>query len=140
MAQANPKVAAMVERALKKDRELKSAELKQRARKIDPSVERLSARQFHALYALPVRRRLFPRGSPKSAAGRKPVRRKRSSSSGRQSIPDDGVLSQAYNQSKSELNSALDGAFSRAIKADSAKKVDRLLAAMQRDTSAAQRL
>lgn len=68
MADTNPEVVELVESELRKNPGIPNPELLEKAKKIDPSVERLTSRQFNARYPLQVKRAM--------AAG-KPKRRKR---------------------------------------------------------------
>lgn len=141
MADSNPKVLAMVERALKKNPDLSSTELQQRAERIDKSVKDLTGRQFHARYALAVRKKLAGGGSRrrKKKGGRKPGRkkgggRKRAAGGrrgGRRATTSSGpaveMLSDSYEQQKATLNKALDSAFQKAVRADSVQQINQLL-------------
>lgn len=60
MAEANPNVMQMVESELKKNPDISNKELLEKARTIDKSVEKLSARQFNATYPLQVKRSMKP--------------------------------------------------------------------------------
>lgn len=60
MAEANPNVMQMVESELKKNPDIANKELLEKARSIDKSVEKLSARQFNATYPLQVKRSMKP--------------------------------------------------------------------------------
>ena len=82
MAQMDPKVMEMVERALESDPGVGSSDLFERAKKRFPSVGDLSIRQFHARYPLQVKRRRSrdAEASPAKAAPRRSLRgRKRAS-------------------------------------------------------------
>ena len=72
MAEANPKVMEAVEAALKKNPDISNAELLEKAKKVDPNVTKLTARQFNATYPLQVKRAMKPR---------KPARKKTTTSS-----------------------------------------------------------
>jgi hypothetical protein len=61
MADANPKVMEMIRDELKKNPDISNPELLEKARKIDPSIKKLSARQFNATYPLQVKRAMKPR-------------------------------------------------------------------------------
>lgn len=61
MADANPKVMEMIEAELKKKPDTSNAELFEKAKKVDKGVEKLSPRQFNAMYPLQVKRALKPR-------------------------------------------------------------------------------
>ncbi len=61
MADANTKVKEMIEAELKKTPDISNAELFEKAKKIDKDVEKLSPRQFNAMYPLQVKRSLKPR-------------------------------------------------------------------------------
>jgi hypothetical protein len=124
-ADVDAKVLALVERELKKDPSIQSTELRTKALKIDRSLADLSGRQFHARYALQVRRRLF--GSARGGSrGRKGGRRKAGS---------DAVhvlVSGAYEERRARLDAAIEQAFRQAIKSESFEKVSKLLAALDR--------
>ncbi|HUE76785.1 MAG TPA: hypothetical protein VMM83_02500 [Longimicrobiales bacterium] len=68
MAEVNPKVMEMVQSELKKNPDVSNAELLEKARSIDKSVSKLSARQFNATYPLQVKRAMSP---PRKRAARK---------------------------------------------------------------------
>ena len=157
MAESNPKILAMVERALKKNPALASTELHQRAQRIDKSIAGLSGRQFHARYALAARKRLAGGGSRRrrkpgrpKGSGRKPGRPK---GSGRKpgrprgtgarrgrppksaSGPAITMLSESYEQQKAALNDALDSAFQKAVRADSVQRINELLTDVEHTVS-----
>ena len=60
MAEANPKVMEMVETELKKNADISNKELLEKARSIDKSIDKLTARQFNATYPLQVKRGMKP--------------------------------------------------------------------------------
>jgi hypothetical protein len=72
MADANPKVMDMIRRELEKDPDTPNSALLEKAKKIDSSVGKLSARQFNATYPLQVKRAMKP--SRKRTARRKTKR------------------------------------------------------------------
>jgi hypothetical protein len=122
--EVNEKVLALVERELKKDPSIQSAELKAKASKIDKSIAELSGRQFHARYALQIRRRLFGRTGSRG-------RRKR----GRPSASSGEVqrlVTTAYEERRVRLDAAIERAFGRAIESGSFGKVSKFLAALDR--------
>jgi hypothetical protein len=120
------KVVSMIERAIRKDPGLKSTELQVRAAKIDASIADLTGRQFHARFVIQVRKRLFA-STPKKRAQRKPKAGARADSAV-------SFLSAAYEQKKLELDAAIDQAFQRAITADSARQIGKLLASIEQQT------
>lgn len=61
MADARTKIMEMIEGELKKNPDISNAELFEKAKKIDKGVEKLSPRQFNAMYPLQVKRALKPR-------------------------------------------------------------------------------
>ncbi len=65
---AGDAVLAYVSRVLKRNPDVKNAELFAGAREIDASVAELSPRQFHAKYPLQVKRRLAAAEAPKAVA------------------------------------------------------------------------
>jgi hypothetical protein len=81
MAEANPKVMEVVEAALKKSPDISNPELLEKAKKVDSSVAKLTARQFNATYPLQVKRAMKPRkraskrakSTPRRSAGRAPA-------------------------------------------------------------------
>lgn len=127
MADVNAKVVSMVERALKRDPDIKSATLKVRAAKIDKSVAGLSGRQFHARYVIQVRKRLFG-GAKRRRVG--PASKTASTGSGSPSTGS--FLLGTFKERRAELEAAIDAAFGRALATDSAKQVDKLLASLER--------
>lgn len=60
MAATNEKVMSMVEDEIRKNPDIDTQTLHEKARKIDKSVGSLSARQFNARYPLQVKRKLAP--------------------------------------------------------------------------------
>lgn len=60
MAATNEKVMAMVEEEIRKDPEVDTQALYDKAKKIDKGIGGLSARQFNARYPLQVKRRMAP--------------------------------------------------------------------------------
>ncbi|HUG41793.1 MAG TPA: hypothetical protein VMM12_14990 [Longimicrobiales bacterium] len=60
MAEANPKVMEMVEAELKKDPDVSNQALREKAKSVDRSIEKLTPRQFNATYPLQVKRSLKP--------------------------------------------------------------------------------
>ncbi len=77
------RVMEFVERELKKDPKIGSADLLKKARKVSRSVYGMSVRQFHAKYPLQVKRRLAPKKSrkaqarkPRKTAAKKPAHRR----------------------------------------------------------------
>jgi hypothetical protein len=77
MAEANPKVMEMVQAELSKNPDITNKELFEKAKGIDKSAGKLSARQFNARYPLQVKRTMAPKAKKKSrrpaAKGRKPA-------------------------------------------------------------------
>ncbi len=130
MATSNAKVMAMVERALKRDSGLKSTELQARATKIDADVAKLSGRQFHAQYALPVRRRLAAGPDRDRGKGRNRQSDGRPAISAADPVID--LVTASYRTKKARLNEAIEAAFERTLAADSVKEMDRLLSKIDR--------
>ncbi len=60
MADVNAKVMKMVEDEIGKNPNVTTAELYEKAKKIDKGMEKLSARQFNARYPLQVKRKMAP--------------------------------------------------------------------------------
>jgi hypothetical protein len=110
-------VAAFVEDALFEDPSLSSKELRQLASEIDRSVLQLSGRQFHAMYALQVRKKLTAAPTP------------RRSPSSRTTASDDAMnaLLETYARKKTALDKALAKALDRAVAEDSLKRFGELL-------------
>ena len=124
MTPSKAKVQALVERELRKHPGAKSKELQEKAAKVDRSVAKLSGRQFHAIYAVQARRKLFGRASGKP---RKPKAR-----SGTRREPLVEILTNNYEERKARLDEAVDGAFRRALEADSVQRVNSLLSSLER--------
>jgi hypothetical protein len=61
MAEANPKVMAMIEAELKKNPDITNPELFAKAKGVDKNVGKLSPRQFNARYPLQVKRAMAPK-------------------------------------------------------------------------------
>lgn len=80
MAEANPKVMETVEAELKKNPDISNKELLEKAKSVDKSVGKLSARQFNAMYPLQVKRALNP---PKRRT-RRPAKKGRKAAAGSQ--------------------------------------------------------
>ena len=76
MAATNPKVMSMIEAELKKDPSISNEALLAKAKKIDRSVGKLSARQFNARYPLQVKRRKDGPKAKASAKGGRPAKKK----------------------------------------------------------------
>ena len=124
--EAKAKVQALVERELKKHPGAKSKELQEKAAKVDKSVARLSGRQFHAIYALQARRKLFGRASGKSRR----TKARASARRGREPLVE--ILTDSYKERKARLDEAIDRAFRRALEADSVQRVNSLLSSLER--------
>lgn len=73
MADTEARILEMVRRELEKDRSVATDVLFEKATKIDPSVARMTPRQFHAKYPLQIKRRMKSGGG----AARKGTARKR---------------------------------------------------------------
>ena len=132
MADVNVKVVAMVERALKKNRELRSGELQERAVRIDKTLGKLNGRQFHARYALPARRKLF--GGSRASTKTSGKKRSKTASTRQKSDPVITMLTESYEEKKAGLDEAIAGAFQRTIQADSVKRINELLSSIDRRT------
>jgi len=149
----NERVLALVERELRKNPELTSADLRVKAAKIDPDVGELNGRQFHARYTIQARKRL-PK-SPGATRRKKPAARKtkprkagrvrrlikrgaRSASTGDDAAAQ--ILAGVYQDKSTELNEAVKEAFERAVDADSLKKMNALLATLDEQTQAMRRI
>ncbi len=76
MAEANPKVMEVVEAALKKNPDISNPELLEKAKKVDPDVTKLTARQFNATYPLQVKRAMKPRKEKPKSTKAAPSRRR----------------------------------------------------------------
>lgn len=135
MAEANPKVQAMVERELKKNPDITGRELREKAVKIDSATDELSGRQFHAKYALPVRRRLSGPKRRKKAARRG---RKRGPARDGAADPVINLLEASFREKKAAFDGSIEDAFRRAIEADSVSQVNKLLSWIERQTRALQ--
>lgn len=72
MAAKDDKVRDLVEKALRRNPKVTNQDLYARAKKVDPSVGKLSLRQFHAKYPLQVKRRRSPK-KRRRTNGRKPA-------------------------------------------------------------------
>lgn len=81
MAETNPKVMELVDREIRKNPDVETGELYEKARKVDEGIGELTLRQFHARYPLQVKRKLAPRKP------RRP-RRRRKAEADRQAIRD----------------------------------------------------
>lgn len=149
----NERVLALVERELRKNPELTSADLRVKAARIDPDVGELNGRQFHARYTIQARKRLpkaagATRGRKSTARKSKPkkagrVRRLIKRNARPAATGDDmaaQVLAGVYQDKSRELSEAVQDAFERAVKADSLKKMNTLLAALDEQTSAIRRI
>lgn len=76
MPEVNEKVMSMVEEELRKNPKATTAELKEKAEKVDKGVAKLTNREFHARYPLQVKRRAAPAKPrrPARRAARRPTR------------------------------------------------------------------
>lgn len=115
----NEAVASLIEDELTSDPDLSSRELQEKAAEVDESVLDLTGRQFHAKYTLQVRRRL-------KQESRSPTTDELRLSAGEQD-PALELLIAGYNERRSDLNRALEEAFTRALRADSVEQINRLL-------------
>lgn len=72
----NEAVRNMVRDQIRKDPNVKNTELRGKAFRIDPSIDDLSPRQFHATYRLPIAREVASEGQPKKTVEKpaEPVR------------------------------------------------------------------
>ena len=124
MVDLDVKVLALVERELKKDPDARSKSLQEKALKVDKSIGTLSGRQFHARYALRVRRKLF--GGTRSATRT----RQRTKATNRASNPAQALVADSYEERKAALDAAITAAFERAIHADSLRRINKLFATL----------
>ena len=125
MAEVNEKVMQMVEDELSKNANVSNADLLEKAKKIDRGVEKLSARQFNAIYPLQVKRRMRPRRRrSRTAASQTAARRAaRTAGGGHEAVR------QVLLQFAKELTSAKDTGQIVALVADIDKYVDRVVKA-----------
>jgi len=126
----NARITSMIKRALKKNPELKSTDLKARAERIDTGIADLTGRQFHARYVIQVRKQLFGSSPKKKRARNKAQTRVRSAPANSAT----SFLAATYEQKKMELGAAIDDAFQRALAADSVRQIDDLLTSIERRT------
>lgn len=131
MSNTDDRVVAIVEQALREDADLSSRELQRRAAVVDESVLELSGRQFHAKYALQVRRKI----KDTSKDERSPL-----VGSSSTQAPAADALEQLYHEKRERLNEALHDAFRRALSADSVRRLNDLLAKLEAEIEAVQRL
>ena len=137
----NAKVLALVERELKKDPTLGSADLRAKAEKIDKGVAKLSGRQFHARYTIQARKRLpKPAGKAKRRPARRSIRRKPSAPRTAAGDAAVNVLAGAYAEKSEVLRTAVEEAFEKAVATDSLKKMNALMAAMDAQIAALRRI
>jgi hypothetical protein len=87
MADANPKVMEMIQAEIKKNPDVSNKELLEKAKNIDKSVGKLSARQFNARYPLQVKRSMKPARKKASPATRQ---RRAAAPRGRAATPTNG--------------------------------------------------
>jgi hypothetical protein len=73
MAETNARVMQMVRKELEKNRDVLTSDLFEKARSIDSSIGKLSARQFHAKYPLQVKRAM--KGGGKRRGRKRAVKR-----------------------------------------------------------------
>lgn len=74
MADTDARIMEMVQKELAKDRSAATSDLYEKARKIDPAIGNLTARQFHAKYPLQVKRAMKSggrRSTKKAATGKR---------------------------------------------------------------------
>ncbi len=134
MADVDPKVMAAVERAVKKEPKISSADLFLKVTKRHESVRDLSLRQFNARYPLQVRRRIAakeggrPGGRKKStgrnASSRTAVRDKRSGAS--------RLLQGEFESRIQDLCDVISGKYEVALKKDSIVEIDAVLSRLER--------
>ncbi len=119
MADVNEKVMKMVEEEVGKNPNVSTGELYEKAKKLDKSVDKLTARQFNARYPLQVKRRLAPRR--RRAGG---ARRRRSTAE-----PNRGAVRQVMLQFAQAIASAEDPGQLVTLVADIDRYVDRVVKA-----------
>jgi hypothetical protein len=148
LADVTAEVLAIVERALRKDPSLRSKELQKEVAKSHRSVASLSARQFHARFALQAKKRLAGAGKPgpkKKAAKRSKARSKgraRTSASTasatvsatplKRSDPVRALLRERFEERQATLARLMDQAFKRSMDADSLTAVNTLLESVEK--------
>lgn len=88
MADVKPKVMSMVEEEIKKNKDVTTKELYEKAQKMDKDIAKLTARQFNARYPLQVKRRMKPRKRRKAAPRKTKATRKSGSRRGGESVRD----------------------------------------------------
>lgn len=86
MADTDARIMDMVQKELAKDRSAATSDLYEKARKIDPAIGDLTARQFHAKYPLQVKRAMKGggrRSTKKAAAGKRAAGKRTGAKRGR---------------------------------------------------------
>ncbi len=121
----DPKVMAAVERAIKKEPKISSADLFLKVTKRHESVRDLSLRQFNARYPLQVRRRIAAKEGGKPRGRKKPgIPDKRSEAS---------MLLQGEFESRiQDLCDVISGKYEVALKKDSIVEIDAVLSRLER--------
>ena len=136
MAETDPKILAMVERALKKNPKISNADLRERATKISKAVGAMSARQFHAKYPLQVKRKLGQAERGSRPASPKTVTRKKRKTTrktvDRSAAPQpegkaSRMIAADFSTRKKALSSAIDRAFSRAMQSNDLRRINSVL-------------
>lgn len=130
MATTNPEVMALVEEELRKDPDLTTRELFEKAKEIDPKVSELSSRQFHGRYPLQVKRRMAPRRprKPRRRATRKQTRRAPAREA---SVNDHGAIRGILIQFAKEIVAAEDKAQIVGVVGDVDRYVERIVKATE---------
>ncbi len=125
MEAIDPKVMAAVERAIKKEPKISSADLFLKVTKRHESVRDLSLRQFNARYPLQVRRRIAAK------EGRKPRGRKKSGIRDRRSEAS-RLLQGEFDRLIQDLCDVISGKYEVALKKDSIVEIDAVLSRLER--------
>ena len=129
MATENDTVAEMIEKELRANPNAKTVELQERASKIDKSVAELNLRSFHSIHVGSIKRKISGKKGGRSKAARK-------MSGGRSRARASGGLSAlakaSYDEKKAAVLSSMDGAFKKAVAADSLSGLEKLLAKMDK--------
>ncbi len=121
----DPKVMAAVERAIKKEPKISSADLFLKVTKRHESVRDLSLRQFNARYPLQVRRRIAAK------EGRKPRGRKKSGIRDKRSGASK-LLQGEFESRIQDLCGVISGKYEVALKKDSIVEIDAVLSRLER--------
>ncbi len=123
MTERSEAVMKLVERELKKNPDVETRELYEKAVKADPDIKDLTLRQFHARYPLQVKRKRASQGAKSKRRTRKARKPRKAANANRDAVRD-ALLELAKDVTKAEdqaglvdLVSEIDGYVDKVMKA-----------------------